>query len=231
MVASFELHRKTNLLLDVGFGSGGLLREAQRHGWDVHGVEVSTAAVERARGFGVKAHCGELESAAYSDGVFDVVVISELLEHLPDPFSLLRELHRILRPGGMCLATTPNGRGLSGRFLGARWIVAASDEHLHLFSAAALRKLFAGAGFSVITLKSSGIDPHDWIHLLDRQNGVHGHERVATAYTVGTALHATGPLRACKRLADFFLGLTGLGDSLKIRAQKDLAGEPPPFRG
>jgi 2-polyprenyl-3-methyl-5-hydroxy-6-metoxy-1,4-benzoquinol methylase len=63
---------------------------------------------------------GEIEDAGFDDDRFDVVVLSEVVEHLTDPRTLLNEVHRILRPGGLLWATTPNGSGLSWRLLGER---------------------------------------------------------------------------------------------------------------
>ncbi len=145
---SFAPHRKSNRLLDVGCGAGSLLEAARRAGWEAEGTEVSRPAVEHVRGEGFEVFHGELAEAKYPEGHFDVVTASEIIEHVPDPLSMLREIARILRPGGLFWATTPHGRGLSARVLGIKWSTVSPPEHLQLFTLGGVRGLLKEAGFS-----------------------------------------------------------------------------------
>lgn len=86
--------------------------------WETFGVEVSKTAVENAKNFGFNVFHGELHEANYSANFFDVIIASEILEHLYDPRKLVREVYRILRPGGLFWATTPSSRGLSSLLSG-----------------------------------------------------------------------------------------------------------------
>ncbi|MCA1616507.1 MAG: class I SAM-dependent methyltransferase [Acidobacteria bacterium] len=121
IVAGFEPYRGAGRLLDIGCGAGTVLEAARRAGWEAEGVEVSHPAVEHLRAAGFSVFHGELAEARYPADHFDVIVASEVLEHLPDPRVLLREAARVLRPGGLLWATTPHSRGASARALGIGW--------------------------------------------------------------------------------------------------------------
>src|SRR5207244_3821228 len=77
-----------------------------------HGCDVSEVAVVEACGRGVIGVCADLNTGAlpYRSGAFDRATCLEVIEHVIDPLQLLRELHRVLRPAGRLILTTPNIR-------------------------------------------------------------------------------------------------------------------------
>lgn len=224
IVAAFSPYRRTNRLLEVGFGEGSLLRAAVRAGWDAEGVEVSRTAVEHVRAEGLKAFCGELASASYPDASFDVVIASEVLEHVSDPEAMLKEVARVLGKGGLFWATTPNALGLSSRLLGMRWSVTDPPEHLHLFSPRGVTALLKSAGFSAVRVMTHGVNPYEIWKALRKHvspNGDHeGCDRVETGYLLNEALTKSDLHRALKNLVNGLLRMSHLGDSLKIWAER-----------
>lgn len=134
-------------ILDVGCGTGDFLVAARARGWDVAGVEVSpdAAAVTRRRDLAVSV--GTLHEAALPDAAFDCVVLLDVIEHLTDPLAELREIRRVLRPGGVVVVETPNWRSLYRRLLRHRWAALQPRIHLLYFDESTLRRTLLEAGF------------------------------------------------------------------------------------
>jgi len=144
-------------LLDVGCSSGAFLLAAREIGLEAEGVEISPEAADAARRAGFRVFTGLLENAGYPDASFDAVTLIELLEHLREPRALLTECRRILRPGGVVLATTPNGASWTARAMGARWDVfslSGMGGHVSFFNPGSLRLLAQRAGFEVARLET-----------------------------------------------------------------------------
>jgi 2-polyprenyl-3-methyl-5-hydroxy-6-metoxy-1,4-benzoquinol methylase len=225
IVAGFSSYRKANRLLEIGFGSGVMLRAAARAGWEAEGVEISRTATEHVRAEGFKVFCGDLVEAKYEGGYFDVVMASELLEHVEDPGKVVTEIARILRPGGLLWATTPNIGGLSARMLGINWTVV-SPDHLHLFSRKGISQLLHRAGFRRVRLDTQGVNPFElWRALFHRDEFLQEEtvaaitERVHSGNNLVEALAKSKPRRAVKKLANEALRLSRLGDSIKVWAE------------
>ncbi len=225
IVAEFAPYRQANRLLEIGFGAGSFLHAAQRAGWNAAGIEVSKTAADHGRTEGLNTFCGDLADAHYENETFDVVIASELLEHVPDPQLTIREIARIVRPGGLFWATTPNAKGMSARLLGVEWSVVSPPEHLHLFSEQGLKGLLIRAGFGSCDVRTEGLNPFELLGKLrpHKDNGLHseaGIDRVHTGYKLNASLVKSGPRRAFKNLMNGLLRLSHMGDSLKIRAER-----------
>jgi len=232
IVSTFEPYRKNNRLLDVGFGAGSFLKAAARNNWQPFGVEVSQPAVEHLRECGFEVFCGELEKAVYADDHFDVVILSEVLEHVPDPMSLVEASVRVLRPGGLLWATTPHGRGISARLLGLEWSNVCPPDHLQLFSVAGTRGLLSSAGLKRFEIKTHGTNPFEILHSMrarmkgtaPEKNGLanerESFNRVESSYQLNEFLSDSPPRRFLKGALNELLNVVGMGDSLKIRAEK-----------
>ncbi len=95
-------------ILDAGCGSGRNMVELARRG-AVTGVELSAPSVEKARerGVGEVVAGSVLEMPFFSDSSFDLAVSLDVIEHLEDDLTALRELRRVIAPGGALLLTVP----------------------------------------------------------------------------------------------------------------------------
>lgn len=237
-----KIYRKTNRLLDIGCGAGSLLSAARRAGWNAEGLEISQSAAEYVRAQGFDVFLGDISSAPFPADHFDVVTASELIEHVADPLATLEQTARILRPAGLLWATTPNARSFSSRMLGVRWSTVWPPEHLQLFSVRGIRKLVERSGFRRVRVNSRGCNPFEIWHGLrsgEKQtpeaNGTRvgasqaadagsvnsgEFDRVASSYHLNEKMLRNPLTRGIKTAANTALGLTGLGDTIRIQAEK-----------
>ncbi|MGH9186051.1 MAG: class I SAM-dependent methyltransferase [Acidimicrobiales bacterium] len=141
-------------LLDVGCAAGFFMQAASEAGWQVDGVELSPEISAYARDrFGFEdIHVGTLDTAPVEPGSFDVVTMWDVVEHVPDPQSLLRQAHVLLRPDGRLVISTQNVDSPFAKLLGRRWHHYKHDEHLYHFNHATIRQVHVDAGFEVTHL-------------------------------------------------------------------------------
>ncbi|NCO32257.1 MAG: hypothetical protein AUJ92_19695 [Armatimonadetes bacterium CG2_30_59_28] len=141
-------------LLDVGCSLGIFLEGARAEGFECHGVEVSEPAArfagDRLR---LNVFQGTLHEARYPCEFFDVVTLWDVLEHVPDPRSILREIRRILKPRGLAVVRVPNVNFHLSRSRILSAICPQRDpgldtlNHLNHFSAHSLLALMRRQGF------------------------------------------------------------------------------------
>jgi SAM-dependent methyltransferase len=222
IIEEFAPLRQTNRLLDIGFGAGTILDIGREKKWEVFGVEVSKQAVEQAERAGFSVFHGDLAEARYPNHYFDVVIASEIVEHLPEPQKLFDEAARILRPGGLFWATTPSGRGLSYRLMGVHWSVISPPEHIQLFSKKGMLQMLKTAGFSDIKLKTQGTNPLEIINYYRPANEKsNGFDRVGTGYKLNESLTKSPARQKIKNLLNGTLDILQIGDYMKIYAATD----------
>lgn len=100
---------ENKLLLDAGCGTGWFSQRAVQRGSRVVSMDVGIELLhEVAKKCETNRAIGDTCRLAYRDGTFDVVISSEVIEHVRDPGSAVRELTRVLKPGGILVLTTPN---------------------------------------------------------------------------------------------------------------------------
>ena len=145
-------------VLDVGCGDGRLTRAIKQMlpGVAVHGCDLSVAALNRAEGlerrYAVDLNVDRLPEP---DGSLDLVIASEVIEHLIEPGRAVAEFHRVLKSGGHVLITVPNVAFWRFRLEALRGgvpSVTADERHLHSFNAALLNTLVVREGFEIVTL-------------------------------------------------------------------------------
>ena len=103
-------------LLEVGCGPGVMLPDLLAMGFEVHGIDVSAEMIRRAEqrmaSHALATRCrlsvGDVEHLRYSDASFDAVLSMGVLEYVPDYARALREISRVLKPGGHAVLTVPN---------------------------------------------------------------------------------------------------------------------------
>jgi 2-polyprenyl-3-methyl-5-hydroxy-6-metoxy-1,4-benzoquinol methylase len=155
-LALFLPARAGGRLLDVGCGTGIFAARMRALGWDVTCVEPDARAASLARGtFDLTVHDGTVESAGLPAAAFDAITLSHVIEHLPDPLATLVECRRLLRPGGLLAAVTPNVGSLGRRVFGRNWLHWDVPRHRYLFAPGALAEIARRAGLEPVTVRTS----------------------------------------------------------------------------
>jgi SAM-dependent methyltransferase len=139
-----HLPRGGGRLLDLGCGSGGFLQRASEAGWDVVGVEPDPAAAEVARRF---SHVDVYASLDNVSGLFDMITMAHVVEHLHDPRAVIADCYNRLRPGGHLWIATPNISGVGHHLYGNSWQPLETPRHLVMPSPEALLSLLRDVGF------------------------------------------------------------------------------------
>lgn len=135
--------------LDVGCGSGQMVKLAGQLGWDAMGLEMDPQAVKTARQSGLNIQQGTSDQLVHYEGQLDAILCSHVLEHVHEPVVMLNQLRRALRPGGMLLMTLPNALSVLRRHFGPDWRGLEAPRHLAIPSEPELVTLLGALGFSV----------------------------------------------------------------------------------
>jgi SAM-dependent methyltransferase len=164
-------HGAREPLLDIGCGRGESLAAARLLRWEARGIEPSSEfAGVGARRLGVNIDIGTVEGR-YRDSSFGLVLLAGVLEHVQYPAVLLREVRRLLQPGGVVYVDVPNERSLLHRcaratFLatGRNWTLSLSPTfppyHVVGWSPGSLRAALELVGLDVLAIRGY---PLRWI--------------------------------------------------------------------
>ncbi|HEX6739951.1 MAG TPA: class I SAM-dependent methyltransferase [Vicinamibacteria bacterium] len=160
-------------LLDVGCGTGHHLASLRARGFEVAGVDGSEAMLEHARrnNPGVDLRQCDVERLPHPDAQFDLVLCVEVLRYLPHMDACLREIARVLRPGGVALVTAAPRFNLNGFWPVNRLATLVPGLKLtplrqYFTTSAGLRRALRAAGFAEATIHGVYLGPLNWVERL-----------------------------------------------------------------
>jgi SAM-dependent methyltransferase len=184
-------------VLNAGAGQGTFTQRLEQLGFDVTSTDVSPAAVEvlRARVRG-PVHDAELRALPFADESFDAAVLGEVLEHVQDDAGGLREVGRVLRPGGVVAISVPRNPawfGASDRWAG----------HVRRYTREALARAVGDGGLELERLVPWGFPVSALYHRLAYDRHVARHGAAAPGAWQRPALAVLGAALQADRL---FLG-------------------------
>lgn len=130
-------------ILDVGCGAGALLSELAQYG-EVTGIDMSPKAVAFCRERGIQnVSVSSAEHIAYPDRVFDVVLVLDVLEHIKDDHAAVREMCRVLKPGGVAIVFVPAFMFLWG-------VTDVLSEHHRRYTLPGIESVFTAENFAIV---------------------------------------------------------------------------------
>jgi 2-polyprenyl-3-methyl-5-hydroxy-6-metoxy-1,4-benzoquinol methylase len=136
-------------LLDIGAGTGHFLDLAMKKGWNVTGIEPNEGAKNLASDKGIlfAENIQSIEKHTY-----DVITMWHVLEHVPDLDAQIKQLKRILKPGGTLIIAVPNFRSYDAKYYKQFWAGFDVPRHLWHFSKRAIIKLFNEKNMKVVEM-------------------------------------------------------------------------------
>lgn len=129
-------------LLEVGYGSGHTLMEAQARGWDVLGMELSQTCVDAMNAIGIPALKAHLPNFREPCEPFDVVALYSVIEHTHNPLAYLRRAHELLKPNGLLVLRLPDTDDAGPP--------ASLIAHLYHFNQTTITEVLRRCGFAVM---------------------------------------------------------------------------------
>ncbi|MHB1946577.1 MAG: class I SAM-dependent methyltransferase [Gammaproteobacteria bacterium] len=154
-------------ILDVGCGDGRLLNIYSQMGIAnnrLYGTELNKNAAQLAKEKGYHINLGTFENSIYPDQFFDLIVLQQVIEHMPDPQNVLEKINRILKPSGRLILETPNIKSWDRWLFRHRWWGGYHiPRHFYLFNPNSLKLLLERNGFKVTKIQSL-ISPSFWNH-------------------------------------------------------------------
>jgi 2-polyprenyl-3-methyl-5-hydroxy-6-metoxy-1,4-benzoquinol methylase len=217
-----EPDRRPAQIVEVGCGLGYLTYAISRAGHDIRGIDISEVAVRDARRrFGDLYELGDVrEIASQRAGRYDAVLMTELIEHVPEVELLLEAALRIVRPGGAVVVTTPNRTASPAHVL---WDTDAPPVHLWWFSEASMRTLAARLGADVRFIDFTA---YNRTHLNEIDDGINmAQPSVSPAFDEqGHLIDRANPLKPVLRRVFFALRL----DRIRRAVERHRAALQPP---
>jgi len=141
---------KGSTVLDIGCGRGLVLSRLKEIGCEVRGTELSDTSSKYAKNvLQLNIINRDLKDCGFNSDYFDVITMFHSLEHMISPLATLKEVYRILRPGGTLLVEVPDFGSIYSKIFKEKWFHLDVPRHLFHFTAHTLEKSLLTAGFSV----------------------------------------------------------------------------------
>jgi SAM-dependent methyltransferase len=217
-------------ILDVGSGPGFFLLHGKNRGWQVVGIEPSLQAAAYSRKLGLEVIENFLtDKTPLQIGKFDVIHMSEVLEHIPNPTKMIQLAHSLLSSGGLLCVVVPNDYNpfqyaLRNVLNFHPWWIA-PPHHINYFNFDSLSLLLANNGYEILLTEATF--PIDMFLLMgDNYIGKNTLGRLCHRKRMAFErnLAAAGLTHIKRQLYEAFAS-NGLGREIVLIAKKQLTGE------
>lgn len=218
-----SLCEKTNVrtVLDVGCGDGHFLAIFSEMGCRTYGTEFDSESAKVAKSKGaIMLEGGLTPRLCVGISGFDVIIFTEVIEHINNPRPVLEHFYQLLNPGGLLFITTPNFDGLERYMLGPSWGMIKYPEHIAYYSPRTLDNIGRLCGLNKVQTYTENISLFRIVQFANRfrKAGQINAERVsAKAQLLVSDNKVASFIKTC---LNGVLGLTNMGTSIVATYQK-----------
>lgn len=155
-------------VLDIGCGIGQNLAYHQKRGCEAVGIEADDNVQAIAARHNLKIVNGVFDGTQFESSYFDYVTLDQVAEHVMDPLALMRGVHRVLKPGGTAIVTTPNPDSFGAGLYGRKWLNWHVPYHMQFYTGRSMEIAAEQAGLSlngVRTITASDWQFYQWRHV------------------------------------------------------------------
>lgn len=162
-----QMPKKNKKLLDVGMGFGFDIITKHREGYSCYGIDLDKSRIEKTRemfrrnGVDAELKVGSATRLPFKKNFFDDVICFHVIEHVKEDEKAIREIHRVLRKGGVLHLRVPHIHNLHTKFhmmIGARYPYT-DRTHVREYEKKQVADLIAANGFKIKSVSQSGFIP------------------------------------------------------------------------
>ncbi len=157
------INDKNATVLDIGCGKGDFLDKLHQLGH----TALWGNDIEEPKNLSPYIHwiSGAFPQLESDEKQFDLITLTHVFEHLPAPVHIIKQLHRLSKPGGRIVLSQPNIQSTQAQKYRAAWLHLDPPRHLHLIPPLQLKKMFTEAGFRLVseTYSSPLYNPYGYL--------------------------------------------------------------------
>ncbi|OGY22864.1 MAG: hypothetical protein A2172_02900 [Candidatus Woykebacteria bacterium RBG_13_40_15] len=153
---AIKVYLKGKEILEIGCGAGIFLDYLKKNGFNVTGVEISPWGARWARKkLGLKIHEKNIEDLGLREDSFHAVLMYDVLEHTRNPIESLKEIHKLLKPGGLLVLNLPNFGSFMSKLRKEHWLKLDPPQHLFHFDKGSIGRLLNNLSFNIVKVKTN----------------------------------------------------------------------------
>ncbi len=154
------LTKPNDKILDIGCGDCQSLIEAKLLGATVYGVDPDVNIKNISRRLSINVHIGSITEDIFPGVKFNLIILNQVLEHIPDPNKLIKILSKKLSSNGKIFISSPNVNSFYRKLFNKKWINWHIPYHLNHFNKENLKKMFKSNNLKILSYRT--VTPNCW---------------------------------------------------------------------